>query len=151
MLRNKKKILLALLIIFLLMQVIRIDKDNPSDDPTLDLVSQVEAPDEMKNLITIACYDCHSNSTIYPWYTNVAPVSWWVKGHINGARESMNFSKWFEYDEHQQKEALEACSKVLEETRMPPLSYMIGHKDAWLSDEQRTSLLTWFAQEAKKH
>ena len=90
--RTKKR-LLILLGILLLIQLIRIDKTNPPIDPAVDFEPVVKPPDDVMVLLKSACYDCHSNETRYPWYSNVAPVSWWLKHHINEAREHLKTAK----------------------------------------------------------
>jgi heme-binding protein len=138
-----KIILYSLGAILIVMQFFRIDKTNPPVDPTLDMMNAVQAPNEIKQIIKTSCYDCHSNESTYPWYTNVAPVSWWVKGHINEAREEMNFSEWGSFTLKRKDHKLEELVEEIDEKEMPLTSYLILHGEAKLSSEQRSQLINW--------
>lgn len=141
----KKKIALGVLAIFILMQFFGIDKTNPEVDISKDfLVLAGDVDDDVANLIKTACYDCHSNETKYPWYTSVAPVSWWIKGHIDNARSELNFSSFGDYESDRQSHKLEECAEVLREKEMPMLTYMMLHRDAWIDDGQRERLAIFF-------
>ena len=141
---KKKYIWPALAAILVLIQFIRIDKTNPPIDPKLDFVTAVNSPVEMGNKIKAACYDCHSHNTSYPWYTNVAPVSWWIKGHITEGREHLNFSKWTEYSKEKQAHKLEECVEMLEKKWMPLFSYTWFHSEAKMTDVERENMISYF-------
>lgn len=145
----KQKIFLALAAVFILIQFIRIDKINPPVATEQDYLTATPPPAEIAKLIKVACYDCHSNETAYPWYTNIAPVSWWIENHIEHGREHLNFSVWTSYSEKKASHKLEECYEVLEQKEMPMLSYMVAHPDAWISAEERAALVNWF-KEAEK-
>ncbi len=138
-----KKIIPGLLVVFVLMQFFRIDKTNPPVDPALDMVNQVEASPEVRQILKNACYDCHSYETGYPWYTNVAPVSWWVKDHINEGREELNFSIWGSYAAKKQDHKLEELGEEVAEGEMPLTGYDIVHPEARLTESQRQALVGW--------
>jgi len=90
---------------------------------------------ETRALAVRACYDCHSNETIWPWYSNVAPVSWSIIRHTNEGRDYLNFSEW----NRVQEEAEEAAETVLDGS-MPLRVYLITHGDARLSEQEKTLL-----------
>lgn len=140
----KKKVILGLVVFLILAQFIRIDKVNPDVDISKDYMTITAPPQEIKTLLNNACYDCHSNTTKYPWYTNVSPISWWIKGHIKNGRKAMNFSEWSDYKESSKQHKLEECATRIENKWMPLASYMIGHSEAKLSDEERSQLVNWF-------
>ena len=83
-----------------------------------------------------ACFDCHSNETEWPWYTNVAPVSWLVQRDVDDGRATLNFSEW-DRPQSQVDELLE----VIEEASMPPRTYTVTHPAARLSDAERAALI----------
>jgi len=139
-----KKVGLALLVIFLIMQFFRIDKSAPQVDPKLDFLEMTNPSDEVKALIKDACYDCHSYETVYPWYSNIAPVSWWTKHHVDEGREELNFSVWAEYSLKKADHKLEECAEEVEEGEMPLSSYTVTHSEAKLSKEQKESLEEFF-------
>ena len=141
---NRKQIAWGALIIFIVMQVFRIDKTNPPIAENKDFVNIVNPTDEIATILKNACYDCHSNHSTYPWYTNIAPVSWWVKGHIKNGRRQVNFSEWGDYDEERRSHALRECIEVMADRRMPLKSYTWAHSEARLSDAQKQRLQDWF-------
>jgi hypothetical protein len=91
---------------------------------------------ETRPLVKRACYDCHSNETVWPWYTNVAPVSWRVQRHVEEGRTVLNFSEW----DRPQEEAGESAETV-QEGEMPPGDYLLLHPEARLSPAEREALI----------
>lgn len=140
----KRKILILLAILFVLAQFKRIDKSNPPIQKEQDFFSIHEAPEQTRTLIKTACYDCHSHHTAYPWYSNISPVSWWLKDHIEEGRGHVNFSTWAALPPGDEEHVLEEIVEVLEKKEMPMLPYMIAHTEAWIDEEQRASLAQYF-------
>ena len=146
MLKNitKKKVALFILLLFTIIQFIRIDKTVKPVDANFDFISITNPDVKLASILKTACYDCHSNQSIYPWYTNIAPISWWIKHHINEGSRHLNFSVWASYSQKKQKHKLEECISLIEEDKMPMYSYTLMHKEARLSAEQKELLLNWF-------
>ena len=138
-----RKILLALVVLLVLAQFKRIDKTNPSIDPKQTFSASVDIPSDVKAILSDACYDCHSNETEYPWYSNVAPISWWLKGHVKEARKNVNFSEWTSLSAEDKKYKLNECIEEIKNGSMPPSSFKLAHPEARLSDEQKQKLLDW--------
>jgi len=90
---------------------------------------------ETRRLARLACFDCHSNETVWPWYSNVAPVSWLVHRDVTEGRAELNFSEW----DRPQKEAKESA-KVIRNGEMPPRTYLPTHPEARLSPLEREAL-----------
>lgn len=84
-----------------------------------------------------ACFDCHSNESRWPWYSHVAPVSWFVQHHVDEAREKLNFSEF----QKRQKSAGKSAKEV-EKGGMPLASYVLIHRDARLTDDERSAFVT---------
>lgn len=141
---TKKKIILVLLFIIVVFQFIRIDKSTKPVDPTLDLIELTKPDTEIVSILKVSCYDCHSDQPAYPWYTNIAPVSWWIKHHINEGTHHLNFSQWGNYTQKRKDHKLDECIEMVEEDEMPMSSYTLMHKEAKLSAEQKTLLINWF-------
>ncbi len=139
----KKKIIFGLLALLVVSQFFRIDKSNPESDPKHSIFVVEQVPHEVESIIKTACFDCHSNQVSYPWYTNVAPVSWWVKDHINEAREELNFSEWGTYTIKRKLHKLEEIEEEVGEGEMPLPSYLIVHGDAKLNKQQQEKLINW--------
>lgn len=90
-----------------------------------------------------ACYDCHSNRTVWPWYSKVAPVSWWVINHVNDGRRHLNFSEWQPLPAEKRREQLGEILEEVEEGEMPLASYVLGHPEARLSQADLQALREW--------
>ncbi len=126
------------------MQFRRIDKSVPEHDATKTFLAMTDAPLQVQRVLKDACYDCHSYETKYPWYTNVAPISNWIGGHIKNGRRQVNYSTWGAYTPSKQKHKIEESIEVLEDKRMPPKSYKLMHPKAKMSDKDLEQLLAWF-------
>ncbi|HWZ22893.1 MAG TPA: heme-binding domain-containing protein [Cytophagaceae bacterium] len=140
----KKKIIIGIVSGLLLIQLFRIDKKNPPIQNGMDFLTITNAPIKIGTIIKTSCYDCHSNETSYPWYTNVAPISWWTKHHINEGRHELNFSEWGKYNTKRVNHKLDKCIELVEEGEMPMSSYTLIHKNAALNEEQKRLLIEWF-------
>lgn len=138
-----KKILLGLLGVLVVMQLFQSSKTNPPVDPSKDFLMTNNAPADIAKLFKGACYDCHSNETKYPWYTYVQPVGYWINGHINPARKSLNYSEWTTFSSNKKATVLEETAEYMEKRWMPLGSYANMHPEAKLSDEDIKGLTSW--------
>ena len=129
-----KKIILALILIFIGIQFIPVEKTNPP------VKSDLGAPDNIASILRASCYDCHSNETDWPWYSSVAPVSFLVAGDVVEGREHLNFSEWDNYSSKEQSELLAEMIEEIEKEAMPLTSYTFTHPNAKL-DPYRINLL----------
>ncbi len=139
-----QRILVYTFVLLLFAQMIRIDKTNDAVNPANDFIVVNQVPAEVAQKLKIACYDCHSDESTYPWYTSIAPVSWWIKHHINEGREHLNFSVWNSYSAKKANHKLEECVEMLEEGEMPMSSYTLMHKAAELTPQQKADLIAFF-------
>lgn len=144
-----KKIGIGLIVILTLMQFKQIDKTNPEYNEAEDFITMTQPPTEIATLIKDACYDCHSHQSKYPWYTNIAPISWMIEHHIEEGREHLNFSKWTSYDAKKADHKLEECIEEIEEGKMPMKSYVVIHSEAKMTKEQQKALIDWFGSQRK--
>jgi hypothetical protein len=138
-----KIILGGLLLLLLVVQLIRVDlpevsKDNPGDIMKSGLVNP-----EVANLLKTSCYSCHSNETVYPWYSYVAPSSWLVKRDVAKGRSELNFSTWSDYDQRKMIGKLDDIATEVGEGNMPMPIYTFLHASARLNDTQRQLIVTW--------
>ncbi len=133
-LRRGAAVLVALLV---LIQFIPAERTNPPVE------SDLFAPDQVKEILRRACYDCHSHETTWPWYSHVAPVSWWMADHVEHGRRDLNFSRWPLFDFEARQYLLGEIEEEIEEGEMPLRSYRLGHPEARLSDEETGLLLEW--------
>lgn len=139
-----KKIVIIVIGLLLIFQLFRIDKTTKPLDTKTDFISVTQANSEVASILKTSCYDCHSNQPVYPWYTNIAPLSWWIKHHINEGSEHLNFSEWGTYKLKRKDHKLEECVEMIEEGEMPMTSYTLIHGNAKLNNAQKTLLINWF-------
>jgi len=137
-----KKVLLGILVGFILIQMIR-PKKNDSRNNINHISTVMPVPTEVESILKTSCNDCHSNFTVYPWYSEVAPISWYLASHINDGKEHLNFSEWTVYNKNQKKHIVNNLEEVLEKHNMPLASYLIVHEDAEMSAAQYDALLAW--------
>ncbi len=133
-----KNTLIIILVIFIAMQFIRVDYTNPQSEAHLE----IQAPQEIKAILKKSCFDCHSNETKFPWYSNVAPVSWMVSKHVNNARSLINFSTWESYSQEEKEKKLKEIFRAVY-AAMPLPSYLLMHDEAQLTKEERTFIREW--------
>ena len=132
------KITLGVVIALILaLQVIPVERTNPP------VSEHVAAPDSVMNVLRQSCFDCHSNETQWPWYAYVAPVSWFVTGHVDHARQHLNFSTWDVYDAEERREKFEEIWERVEKAEMPLPSYLRLHRDARLSERDIAVINAW--------
>jgi len=136
--------LITALIALVIIQFVSIDKENPPVDVSQDFVTLHNPPASVLQNLKSACYDCHSHETAYPWYTNIQPVAWWIKGHIKEGVKKLNFSIWYSYSDKKKAHKIEECIEKIEERHMPLKSYTWTHSDAKLDDNERAELIQWF-------
>jgi hypothetical protein len=141
-----KKILIALGIILVAIQFFRPARSKNSQASVTDMSKVAVFPDSVRVIIQNACYDCHSNNTVYPWYSNIQPVGWLLAGHIKDGRDNLNFSEFGEYSPKKQLSKLDAIATVISEDIMPLPSYKMMHKSARLSTGQKALLINWTKQ-----
>ena len=110
----------------------------------------VDAPDEVRTILRRACYDCHSDETRWPWYSRVAPLSWWIVEHVEHGRSDMNFSRWPTFDFGAQEYVLRSIEVQIEKNEMPLPSYLILHPEARLTEEDRRTLLDWAGEFSRR-
>jgi len=135
-----KKILLWSVGLLVLLQFISVDKTNPKSDPK----DEVKAPNEVMSILKKSCYDCHSNQTQWPWYSEIAPISFVVSSHVKKARKAINFSSYNTMDLALKQQRLKRAIMTVENERMALPSYVSAHKEAKLSKAQKVLLTQWF-------
>lgn len=113
----------------------------PAENPPVG--QEVPAPPEVRTILKASCYDCHSNETVWPWYSRVIPTKWLVRGNVVEGRGHMNFSTWGEYPPDRAARRLENVVEVVEDGKMPPSSYLWLHGDAALSEEAAARIIEW--------
>lgn len=137
-----RKILIALLIVLIGIQFIHPEK-NQSNDQSQHISTLYPIPANVEELLAVACYDCHSNSTRYPWYNNIQPVAWWLANHVADGKRHLNFSTLASRRVAQQNHKMEEIIEMVDEGEMPLNSYTWTHADARLSQAQKDMITGW--------
>jgi hypothetical protein len=127
------RVLLGLAGLLVLIQLVPYGRDH--DNPPVRQEPAWDSP-KTRELAVRACFDCHSNETRWPWYSHVAPISWFLQHHVVDGREHLNFSEW----DRPQDDAHEAAEMV-EKGKMPLGSYLLLHGDADLPDADKQALI----------
>lgn len=140
------KIIGVIVLVLVLIQLIPVDRANKPVEAKDNFVEVKQTPEKIKVLLKNACYDCHSNETNYPNYAYVAPISWSVKQHINEGRTHLNFSEWMKFSKEARLSMLKNTVASLDNKTMPIQGYIVYHKEANLSDAERTLLSEFFKQ-----
>lgn len=134
---NFKRLLLVLVVtaaaVFVLMQLVPYGR-NHTNPPVL-AEPNWDSP-RTRTLFMQTCGDCHSNETVWPWYSNIAPVSWMVQNHVDEGRARFNISAWG-YQENEGDEAAE----LYQRGEMPPRNYLPAHPEARLNPADCQALL----------
>jgi hypothetical protein len=102
---------------------------------------------EPAQILVRACGNCHSNHTDWPWYSHVAPVSWWIAKHVREGRERLDFSEWESYSTWQKRDKLESMCGLISTGRMPPRMYTAMHPEAKLTEENKKAVCAWVKEE----
>jgi hypothetical protein len=136
---KKTQFLLGFLGLGLIIQMVPVSRTNPPVE------TDIAAPAEVQAILRTSCYDCHSNETVWPWYSHVAPVSWLVASDASEARRQFNFSTWNRYSPAQRSGILSRVIQEVHEGDMPPWYYTLKHTHAKLSTAQRSVLEAWAA------
>ena len=137
-------------VVFALLQLTNPTRTNPPVAPGHDLMATNAPPPQIAALLHSACYDCHSYTTRWPWYSHIAPVSWLVAGDVKDGRERLNFSDWPRALPERAAKRLERISEEVGYKDMPPAKYTLLHPEARLTADQRQQLIRWADQETAR-
>lgn len=139
----KKKLFIVFAIVLVLIQFYRPAKNQNPEISTADISKISNVPENVLQILKTACYDCHSNNTIYPWYASIQPVAWWLQRHVDEGKKRLNFSEFGNYSAEKAAKKLKQTAEVIEEEEMPLFSYTIIHRNAILNAEQKSIVLNW--------
>lgn len=141
-----KKAATLLLISFVVMQFFRPEKNTADATHAAFFETETNPDDEVLIVLKNACYDCHSDHTRYPWYNNIAPINYWLDGHIDHGKGHLNFSHWASYSVDKKDHKLEEIIEEVKKGKMPLDEYTWTHADARLTYEQKQAITDWAAK-----
>jgi cytochrome c551/c552 len=148
--RILKWIGIGLVVALVVSQAIRPAKTNPPVDETKTIQANTQMSSEVSAILERACADCHSSKTTWPWYSQIAPVSWYVISDVNGGRKEMSLSDWGSYDARRKARKLQQICEQIEKGEMPMRSYVVMHPTAKLTDSDKQLLCDWAKQERER-
>ncbi|WP_299432420.1 heme-binding domain-containing protein [uncultured Maribacter sp.] len=138
-----KKNAIILLVAFVAIQFFRPSQNTSHGNHAKLFISETNPSQDVKVLLEQTCYDCHSNNTNYPWYNNVAPVSFWMANHVKDGKKHLNFSEWESYSTKKKDHKLEEVIETLEEGKMPLKEYTWTHEKAKLTEKEKKLVIAW--------
>lgn len=145
-----RTILIILLILLVLIQFKRPQKNISNEISATDISAKYPMPAHVDSMLKTACYDCHSNNSFYPWYWNFQPVAWFMNDHIKEGKRHLNFSVFTTYEIAKQYRRLQQITDETKSGDMPLTSYTLIHRDAILSDKEKSELFAWVASARKQ-
>lgn len=144
-----KRSIIGLVVFVAVAQLYRPTRTNPPVDPSHGVAAVLQTAPTVKSILSRSCGDCHSNLTVWPWYSRVAPVSWLVVSDVNRGRRRVNLSEWSMYSPQKQSKLLDEVCKEVREGDMPPLIYLSMHHSAPLTATDRQEICNWTAAARK--
>ena len=138
----KRSIPVALLLLAII-QIFQPARTNPPVDPNREIHASLHVDPAVSNVLSRSCNDCHSNHTVWPWYSHVAPASWLVASDVNRGRKVLNFSEWSMYGTDTQRKHLSEICKEVSEREMPAFQYTLMHPSARLSTYEIAAVCQW--------
>lgn len=145
-----KIVLVILIIAFVVIQFFRPERTSSFVYDENHITKKMNVPDNVQKILKRSCFDCHSNHTVWPWYSNIAPMSWLVAKDVRNGRAKMNFSEWGKIPASKREARLEAICDKIKEDEMPLPNYLLIHRDAALSQQEKDILCAWSEAELKK-
>jgi len=145
-----KFLLIILILAFVVIQFFRPDRTSSEEYGENHITKKMNVPDNVQKILKRSCFDCHSNHTVWPWYSNIAPMSWLVAQDVRKGRAKMNFSEWGKIPESKREERLQSICDEIKEDEMPLPNYLLIHRDAVLSQQEKDILCAWSEAELKK-
>lgn len=132
-----KKALIIIVLILIAIQFIPGNKTNPP------VTSEINAPNEIIAIFKKSCYDCHSNETVWPWYSHIVPVSLLIEQDVNKGRSHLNFSEWESLSRKDKSKLKEEIWEMIEKENMPLGKYLLLHPNAELSSRGKEIIREW--------
>lgn len=128
---------------FIILQFFRPDRTNPRISDAETLEASTRLPADVQMILARSCNDCHSSKTVWPWYSNISPASWFLVSHIEDGRRHLNFSTWATYDNKKKLKRLGETCELVTSREMPLPSYLWLHRSAALTDSEINALCEW--------
>ncbi|MEO7174463.1 MAG: heme-binding domain-containing protein [Saprospiraceae bacterium] len=137
-----RKGIYVVIILFVLIQVFRPVKNISAEVSTADIRNHSDDTVALK-IISRACFDCHSNHTLYPWYAEFQPTAWYLQNHVINGKKRLNFSEFGTYTPKKAADKLEEIVEEIKKGEMPLKSYRLIHSESRLTDKEQQIVVKW--------
>jgi cytochrome c553 len=137
------KWLWGVIVVLVAVQWVRPARVNPAVDASLTVAHRLSPDARVTSVLQRSCNDCHSNETVWPWYSQIAPVSWMIAADVRDGRKQLNFSEWGKYPPGRQAELLRDICEEMRKRSMPERGYLLLHPEARLSDSDISEVCAW--------
>jgi hypothetical protein len=134
---------LLVLLVLLIIQLVQPSRSNPPVDSARTIHASLSVDPAVASVFARSCNDCHSNTTVWPWYSKVAPASWLVASDVNRGRKALNFSDWKSLNPEKQKEIVPEICKEVADRDMPTEEYLLMHPRAKLTGAEVQAICGW--------
>jgi hypothetical protein len=138
-----KRSSITLVVLAAAIQFVQPARTNPAVDPRKEITAHMPVDPAVMDAFARSCNDCHSNRTVWPWYSKVAPVSWLLVHDVNEGRGELNFSEWSAGKEKNQGELLGKICEEVSDGEMPGRIYELMHAQARLSGADVQNICKW--------
>lgn len=132
--KRLKQAAVVFVVIVAAAQLIRPERANPQTDVSRTIQAHVGTASGLVAVLDRSCRDCHSNGTVWPWYTRIAPASWLMASGATKGRQAVNFSEWAAYSPEQQRMLLAVSCDDVASGKMPG-PYTLLHPETRLSTQ----------------
>lgn len=145
-----KNAAVAVALALIILQFFGTEKNNSTSPSENAINKHYHVPPKIQGLLKTSCYDCHSNNTAYPWYSNIQPIKWWLASHINDGKRHLNFDEFNTYPAKKKLHKLDEVIETINNNEMPLSSYTLIHGNAKLSDMDKKEIEAWVSEVKKK-
>lgn len=146
--KRLKQVGLLLVVLFVIAQFFGPEKNEGALASVNPFLTETKATPKVASTLKMVCFDCHSNHTRYPWYSNITPVNYWMADHVKHGKKHFNASDWQKYSKAKKQHKIDEIIEEVESKHMPLPSYTWAHSKAKLSNEEIQQLINW-AKQAK--
>ena len=133
--------------VVLAIQFIPVERNVSTVPPGQSFEKTEKVPANVAAILKVSCYDCHSNNTRYPWYSELQPGAYFMAQHIKEGKEELNLDEFNDYSKRRKKAKIKSIISQIEKDQMPLKSYLLLHHDADLTPEQQKVLMQFFQSE----
>jgi hypothetical protein len=144
-----RRVVLLVMAALVVAQFIPVGRTNPPVDAAQTISATTPIPPDVASILDRSCQDCHTSRTVWPWYGQVAPASWFLAHHVNEGRDELNLSDWGRYTARRKDRKLKEICEQATQGKMPLASYTLLHPQANLSDRDKKMLCDWTEAERK--